>query len=107
MPPSGSWNAFTRGTLVAVDAEMPTAPIAPTPLGTTVTDSAELAHWIGVLRDAYQRGAHVDVIVFGEADQSTTTCWSSCPASAQKREFLQWLADTVADADTFFVPDGQ
>ncbi len=22
------------------------------------------------------------VIVFGEADQSTTTCWSSCPASA-------------------------
>ncbi len=80
---------------------------APTP--TAVDDCAELAHWLGIVRDAYARGAHVDVVAFGETDQSTTTCWAStCPVVDQKAEFLWWLAETVDDADAFFVPeDGQ
>lgn len=77
---------------------------APPP--TAGDDSAELLHWLGVVRDAYQRGAHVDVIAFGETDESTTTCWSSrCPAAGRKAEFLRWLADTIDDADAFFVAD--
>lgn len=85
---------------------MPSNPQHPAPLATTADDCAELAHWLGVVRDAYQRGAHVDLIAFGESDQSTTTCWSSsCPTADQKAAFLMWLADTLGDADAFFVAD--
>ena len=67
------------------------------------TDTDELRHWLRVVREAHRRGAHLDLVVFGESDGTTTSCSSSCPASTQKREFLQWLADTTDDADAFFV----
>lgn len=79
------------------------------PLPTAADDSAELQHWLGIVRDAFERGAHVDLVILGESDGATVTCWStSCPAADQKADFLRWLADTVADADAFFIPeDGQ
>lgn len=102
---SRSRRTFIPGTLVAVAPVMPTNPRHPDSLATVADDSAELARWIDVLRDAYRRNAHLDLVVFGESDGTTTSCWSSCPASTQKREFLQWLADTTDDAEVFFVAD--
>ena len=78
----------------------------PVPVVTVADDCAELAHWLKVVRAAHERGAHLDLVVFGEPDGATTTCWSgSCPAADQKAAFLRWLADTVADADVFFVAE--
>jgi len=85
---------------------MATDPHCPNHPTTPADDSDELLRCIHVLREAYQRSAHVDAVILGESDVATVTCWSSsCPAADQKADFLRWLADTTYCTGELFVPE--
>jgi len=56
--------------------------------------NAELQAWLDVVRDAQERGAHLDLLVVGD-EVHLTSYWSRCPATSDQRAFLLALLDTI------------
>jgi len=58
----------------------------------------ELEAWIDLIGAAFERGEHIDLIVFGDGDDLVSV-WSTCPATNDRSAFLSALMETVAEAE--------